>query len=62
VPRAVHYWQQTGDNAAQRNAHHDAVAALRKGLALLATLPDSPERMQRELALRLTLGELLMAT
>ena len=61
VPRAVHYWQQTGDNAARRNAHHDAVAALRKGLALLATFPDSPERIQRELALRLTLGELLMA-
>ena len=31
VPRAVHYWQQTGDNAAQRNAHYDAVAAFGKG-------------------------------
>jgi adenylate cyclase len=28
---------------------------------LLSTLPDSPERIQRELALQLTLGELLMA-
>ena len=61
VPRAVHYWQQTGANATRRNAHHDAVAALRKGLALLATLPESPERIQRALALHLTLGELLMA-
>src|SRR5262245_49203645 len=62
VQRAIHYWQQTGDNAARRNAHFEAIAALRQALALLSTLPDSPERIQRELALQLTLGELLMAT
>jgi predicted ATPase len=61
VSRAVHYWQQAGDNAAQRNAHREAIAALRKALAWLATLPESPERVQRELTLQLTLGELLMA-
>jgi predicted ATPase len=61
TPRAVHYWQQAGDNAARRNAYPEAIAALRKGVALLATQPDSPERTQRELALQLTLGELLMA-
>ena len=60
VQRAVHYLQQAGDNATRRNAYHEAIAALTKGLALLATLPDSPERTQRELALLLTLGELLM--
>ena len=61
VQRAIHYWQQTGDNATRRNAYHEAVAALRKGLALLSTLSESLERTQRELALQLTLGELLMA-
>ena len=60
--RAVHYWQQVGDNAARRNAYHEAIAALRKGLALLATLPESPERIRRELTLQLALGELLRAT
>jgi predicted ATPase/DNA-binding winged helix-turn-helix (wHTH) protein len=60
--QAVHHWQQAGENAARRNAYHEAIAALRKGLTLLATLPNSPERTQRELALQLTLGELLMAT
>ena len=60
--QAVHYWQQAADNAARRNAHHEAIAALTKGLALLATLPESPERTQHELALQLTLGELLRAT
>src|SRR5262245_40154391 len=62
VQRAIHYWQQTRDNAVRRNAHTEAIAALRKGLALLPMLPDSRERIQRELALQLTLGELLMAT
>ena len=62
VSRAVQYCQQAADNAARRNAHHEASTALRKGLALLATLPESPERSQHELALLLTLGELLRAT
>jgi predicted ATPase len=61
TPRAVHYWQQAGETAARRNAYHEAIAALRKGLALLATLPEDPERTQRELTLQLTLGELLRA-
>ena len=59
---AVHYWQHVADTAARRNAHHEAIAALHTGLALLATLPDNPERIQQELTLQLTLGELLMAT
>ena len=57
VQRAVHYLQQAGEHATRRNAYHEAVAALTKGLALLATLPDSPERTQHELTLLLTLGE-----
>jgi len=61
VQRAVHYWQQAGDNAARRHAHQDAIVAVTKGLALLATLPDSPQRTEDELTLQLTLGELLMA-
>jgi predicted ATPase len=58
--RAVQYWQQAGDNAAQRNAYPEAIAALRMGLALLVMLPESSERTQRELTLQLMLGELLM--
>jgi predicted ATPase len=61
VPRAVHYWQQAGDNAARRNAHPEAIAALRKGLELLAMPPESPEGMRQELEIQLSLGELLMA-
>jgi predicted ATPase/DNA-binding winged helix-turn-helix (wHTH) protein len=60
ILRAVKYWQQAGDNAARRNAYAEAIVALRTGLALLAMLPESSERTQRELALQLILGELLM--
>ena len=62
VQRAVHYWQQAGDTAIRRNAPHEAITALRKGLALLVTLPESPERSRHELTLQLTRGELLRAT
>jgi predicted ATPase len=62
VQRAVHYCQQTGENAGWRYAYPEALAALRKGLTLLATLPESPARTQNELALLLTLGELLRTT
>ena len=61
-PQAVHYWQQASEQAARRHAYHEAVACLRKGLAVLATLPASRERTRHELTLLLSLGERLMAT
>jgi predicted ATPase len=62
IARAVRYWQQVGDTAVRRNSHAEAVAALEKGLHLLATLPEGPERTQGELALQLALAEWLRAT
>jgi predicted ATPase len=61
VERAVRYLRQAADNASRRNAHHEAVAVLTKGLTLLATLPKSPARAQHELTLRLLLGPPLVA-
>jgi predicted ATPase len=61
LERAVDYWRQAGANAARRHAFPDAIAALRKGLALLETLPEHSERTQHELVLLLTLGDLLSA-
>jgi adenylate cyclase len=61
VQQAVHYWQQAGDTATRCHAHHEAVTAITKGLTLLATLPDSPERAHHELTLLLMLGEQLIA-
>src|SRR5262249_26532510 len=44
--KAVHYWQQAGQKASERSAHVEALAHLHQGLALLATLPETPERLQ----------------
>lgn len=59
--RAIWYLRQAADNALRRSAHADAVAHLTKALALLATLPDTPERTQQELDLQVALGPALMA-
>ncbi len=59
--RALDYWQRAGKLAAQRSANQEAIAHLRKALAVLETLPDSPEKIQQELALQMTLGPTLMA-
>ena len=59
--RAVHYLQQAAVNALQRYAYREAVPHLTTAGALLATLPDTPERPRQELALQLTLGQVLFA-
>jgi predicted ATPase len=60
--KAVKYLQQAGENALQRAAHQEAIALLTRGLELLKTLPDAPERAQQELTLQVALGTSLMAT
>jgi predicted ATPase len=60
--QAVGYWQQAGENAIQRFAHVEAISHLTKGLALLDTLPGTPERAQQELTLHIALGAPLIAT
>ncbi len=60
--RAVQYLQQAGENARQRSAYQEAIAQLTKGLELLRTLPDTPDRSQHELRLQIALGMPLIAT
>ena len=60
--RAVQYLQQAGENAIRRCANQEAIRLLSKGLELLTTLPDTPERSQQELMLQSTLGPALIAT
>jgi tetratricopeptide (TPR) repeat protein len=62
ITRTVHYLGKAGENAVRRSAHQEAVSHLTKGLDLLTTLPETPERAQQELQLHLTLGTSLMAT
>ena len=60
--KAVAYWLKAGQQALARSAMTEAVAQLRKGLDVLAGLPDGPWRQQQELDLQTALGSALTAT
>jgi class 3 adenylate cyclase len=60
--RAVDYRLQAGQKAVARSAMTEAAAQLRKGLDLLAGVPDGQSRQQQELGLRLALGPALIKT
>jgi class 3 adenylate cyclase/DNA-binding winged helix-turn-helix (wHTH) protein/predicted ATPase len=54
--QAIPYWQRAGQGAIERSANREAVSHFTKGLEVLQCLPESPERVQHELALHLALG------
>jgi predicted ATPase len=60
--QAVHYWHHAGQRARERSAHVEAIAHLHQGLALLQTLPETPQRLQREVDMHIALGASLTAT
>jgi predicted ATPase len=60
--QAVGYWQWAGQRAIERSANLEAIQHLTKGLALLATLPETPARVRQELDLQIALGMALMTT
>src|SRR5215470_11510317 len=62
IEQAVGYWHKAGQRARERSAHVEAIAHLRQGLELLATLPETPERTQREVDMLIALGASLIAT
>jgi class 3 adenylate cyclase/predicted ATPase len=57
--QAVPYWQRAGQRAIERSANIEAISHLTKGLEVLKTLPETPERHQQELTLQLALGAAL---
>jgi predicted ATPase len=62
MEQAVSYWHKASQRAIERSAHMEAIAQLRQGLALLQTLSETRERVQREVDLHITLGASLLAT
>ena len=54
--RAVHYLHQAAEKALDRCAHVQAIHHLTRGLELLTTVPETPERFQHELDLQVLLG------
>ena len=59
---AIPLWQKAGQRAVERSANLEAIAHLSQGLELVAALPETPEKVQQELELRLALGVPLVAT
>jgi class 3 adenylate cyclase/predicted ATPase len=59
--KAVEYLRRAGQQAFQRSAYADAISSLSAATALLQKLPESPERIQRELLLLLAIGAALIA-
>jgi predicted ATPase len=62
MEQAVDYWHQAGQRAVERSAHVEVIAHLRRGLGLLQTLPETPQRLQREINMRVALGVSLIVT
>jgi predicted ATPase len=62
LAQAIPYWQRAGQRAVERSANLEAIEHLTRGLDVLKTLPDTPERAQQELDLQTTLGPALMVT
>jgi predicted ATPase len=62
IAQAIPYWQRAGQRASERSANVEAISHLTKGLELLASLPETPERTRQELDLQVTLGPTLTTT
>src|SRR5262249_12946050 len=62
LARAIQYLGKAGETAMRRSAHQEAIAHFTRGLALLATFPDTSARQQQELALQAGLGVPLVRT
>ncbi|MGB3716162.1 MAG: tetratricopeptide repeat protein, partial [Candidatus Promineifilaceae bacterium] len=54
--KAIYYLHKAGEQASHVSAYQEGITHLARGLELLTTLPDSPERALQELALQLALG------
>ena len=60
--RAAEYFLRAAQNTARIFANQEAVALARRGIKILASLPETAERDRQELALQITLGPALFAT
>lgn len=56
IQKAISYYWRAGEVERQIYANDKAISHYRKGLALLKTMPDSPERARQELAFQLQLS------
>jgi class 3 adenylate cyclase/predicted ATPase len=54
--RAIEQWLKSGKHAAERSAHFEAIGHFGRGLAVIASLPQTPDRDRQEIELQLARG------
>ena len=59
---AIDYYRRAAERAMAASANAEAIAHLSRGLELIDSLPESPERISLEIDFRLALGTPLIAT
>ena len=59
--QAASYWLETGRREAARSANLEAIGHLRRGIAAVSSLDESPARSRLELAHQLALGPCVLA-
>ncbi|MEZ5585259.1 MAG: hypothetical protein R3F37_23160 [Candidatus Competibacteraceae bacterium] len=60
--KAAYYWHLAAEQAVRRYAYAKALEYIQNGLELLPRIRDLSQRRQRELALQMTLGPVLIAS
>ena len=61
VDRSIGQWLKAARYAAARSTYREAIRHFERGLAMLATLPETPVRDGREIELQLALGSTLFS-
>ncbi|HEX6011758.1 MAG TPA: AAA family ATPase [Geminicoccaceae bacterium] len=61
VDKAVEYWWRAGQLASQRSALEEAIGHFRAALDIIAELPETGQRAERELDLLIALGSALIS-
>ncbi len=56
LPKALEYLERAGQQAAGRSAHAEAIGLFNSARELLKTMPETPNRIEQELTLQLSLG------
>jgi class 3 adenylate cyclase/predicted ATPase len=59
---AIPCWQAAGEHAVRRSAGAEAIAHFEQALALMPSLPETPDRARQELALLMPLGSVLFGS
>lgn len=62
VSKAIDYLQKAGEQAVQRYVNQEAIGFFSEAIELINSLPETPERAQKELELQLAVGAPIIAT